>query len=36
MWLTIGGLIDEPLSFKLICFGVNGVIVFQGVGIGVM
>ncbi len=36
MWLTIGGLIDEPLSSKLICFGVNGVTVFQGVGTIIM
>jgi hypothetical protein len=36
MCLTIGGLIDEALSSELICFGVIGVIVFQGVETRVM
>jgi hypothetical protein len=34
--LTVGGLTCESLSSKLICFGANGVSVFQGARTGVI
>jgi hypothetical protein len=33
--LTVGGLTGESLSSKLICFGANGVSIFQGARTGV-
>ncbi len=33
--MSIGGLLKSNIAKKLVCFGVHGVIVFQGTKIGV-